>query len=263
MVSCTDDLSRFRLTYGWYVTKIGIKSKIDGFLDLLASNFNPITHYWLLIHLKMASLKRCIPVALLFVLNRTVQCLSLSTNGCRVKHDASVELQERRAFLSKSLTLVVGLASSVAHAEVSEDYIEGPRGLRYKIVKPADDPSSSSPQRAQNVKAKYTLYVNGFPDDTPNSKKIDSSSGLFGEKPFGFLAGVSQVIKGWDLAIMDMKVGEARRLIVPSDLGYGEKGAGGSIPGGATLYFDVELAEIGALAKLGPEQSKWLEENPI
>jgi hypothetical protein len=211
----------------------------------------------------MASLKRCIAVAILSVLNGTVQCLSLSSLDCRVKSDINVEIPSRRTFLSNSLPLIVGLGSSVAHAEGSEDYIDGPRGLRYMIVKPPTDPNSASPQRAQNVKAKYTLYVNGFPEDTNNSKKIDSSSGLLGEKPFGFLAGVSQVIKGWDLAVMDMKVGEARRLIVPSDLGYGDKGAGGKIPGGATLYFDVELAEIGTAAKIGPEQQKWLDENPI
>ena len=71
------------------------------------------------------------------------------------------------------------------------------------------------------------------------------------------------MINGWDLTILDMKVGEERRIIVPSDLGYGEKGAGGAIPGGSTLYFDLELVEIGEMSKLGPEQVKWLEDNPL
>ena len=109
------------------------------------------------------------------------------------------------------------------------------------------------------MKAKYTLYLNGFPDDTPNSKKVDSSK----LAPFGFVAGVSQVIKGWDLTVLDMKKGEARRIIVPSSLGYGDRGAGGAIPGGATLYFDIELVDIGEMSKLGPEQLKWLEDNPL
>jgi len=154
-------------------------------------------------------------------------------------------------------------ADAAEAAEDADDYITTSRGLKYKVVTPPTDPDSPLPLRAQKVKAKYTLYLNGFPEDTESSKKIDSSKGLLGEKPFEFLAGVSQVIKGWDLSIMEMRVGEARKLVIPSALGYGEKGAGGKIPGGATLYFDVELAEIGARAKIGEDQVKWLEDNPL
>ena len=63
--------------------------------------------------------------------------------------------------------------------------------------------------------------------------------------PFSFHSGVKEVIRGWDLAIMEMKAGETRQLVIPSDLGYGPKGAGGKIPGGATLFFDVTLIELG------------------
>jgi len=71
------------------------------------------------------------------------------------------------------------------------------------------------------------------------------------------------VIKGWDLTVLDMQMGEARRIVVPSDLGYGEKGAGGKIPGGATLYFELELVGMGDVPANEPKQVKWLEENPL
>lgn len=58
-------------------------------------------------------------------------------------------------------------------------------------------------------------------------------------------------------------MGEERRIVVPSSLGYGDRGAGGAIPAGATLYFDLELVEVGEMSKLGPEQLKWLEDNPL
>lgn len=59
-----------------------------------------------------------------------------------------------------------------------------------------------------------------------------------------FRVGTGQVIRGWDEAFSTMKVGERRKIIVPPRLGYGDRGAGGIIPGGATLYFDVELLAI-------------------
>jgi peptidylprolyl isomerase len=189
-----------------------------------------------------------------------------AVSGLSISPEISVE---RRSFVSKSVASLPLIATgfgipSSANAEINiEGYEDGPRGLKYKVIKPATDPASPSPQRAQKVKAKYTLYLNGFPDDNPNAKKVDSSKGPFGEKPLEFVAGVSQVIKGWDLTVLDMKVGEERRIVVPSDLGYGEKGAGGAIPGGATLYFDMELVEIGEMSKLGPQQLKWLEDNPL
>ena len=69
-------------------------------------------------------------------------------------------------------------------------------------------------------------------------------------------------LKGWDEAILDMRVGEARRLIVPSSLGYGDRGSGAKIPGGATLYFDVELVGMEPL-QLTEKQRQWVEDHPL
>ncbi|XP_077301015.1 peptidyl-prolyl cis-trans isomerase Fkb14 [Arctopsyche grandis] len=73
--------------------------------------------------------------------------------------------------------------------------------------------------------------------------KFDSSYDR--DQPFSFQLGVGQVIKGWDQGLLDMCVGEKRKLTIPASLGYGDRGAGNVIPGGATLIFEVELINIG------------------
>lgn len=81
-----------------------------------------------------------------------------------------------------------------------------------------------------------TLYKDG--------SKFDSS--LDRNSPFEFVLGKGQVIRGWDQGLVGMCVGEKRKLVIPSGLGYGDRGAGAKIPGGATLVFEVELLEIKA-----------------
>ncbi len=76
-----------------------------------------------------------------------------------------------------------------------------------------------------------------------NGKKFDSS--LDRGKPFVFTLGAGQVIQGWDEGVAGMKVGGKRQLRIPPSLGYGDAGAGGVIPSGATLIFDVELTGVG------------------
>src|ERR1700676_3135777 len=105
-------------------------------------------------------------------------------------------------------------------------------GLEYWDIKVG---TGAVAQSGQHVKVDYTGWLT-------NGKKFDSSVGT--GKPFDFMLGASQVIKGWDEGVAGMKVGGKRQLRIPPQLGYGARGAGGVIPANATLIFDVELLGV-------------------
>lgn len=92
-----------------------------------------------------------------------------------------------------------------------------------------------------HVSVHYTGWLTS--DGKTTGTKFDSSKDR--GDPFDFPLGAGHVIRGWDEGVAGMKVGGARRLVIPPELGYGARGAGGAIPPNATLIFDVELLAVG------------------
>ena len=105
-------------------------------------------------------------------------------------------------------------------------------GLKYIDLEVGEGPAAVS---GKEVTVHYT---GTFPD----GKKFDSS--VDRDEPFAFKLGAGQVIKGWDEGVAGMRIGGKRKLIIPSELGYGKRGAGGVIPPDAILHFMVELLGV-------------------
>lgn len=105
-------------------------------------------------------------------------------------------------------------------------------GLKIEILK---EGSGLGAKSGDTVAVHYTGTLT-------DGKKFDSS--LDRGQPFAFKLGAGLVIQGWDKGLLGMKVGEKRKLTVPPELAYDERGAGGVIPPGATLIFEVEMLKI-------------------
>jgi FKBP-type peptidyl-prolyl cis-trans isomerase len=92
------------------------------------------------------------------------------------------------------------------------------------------------------VSVHYTGWLHDASKSDGHGRKFDSSHDR--REPFEFRLGGGEVIRGWDQGVAGMKVGGKRTLIIPPELGYGARGAGGVIPPNATLVFDIELLDV-------------------
>ena len=102
--------------------------------------------------------------------------------------------------------------------------------------------SGAEAVKGQSVVVHYTGWL--YAPDAPDHKGAKFDSSRDRKEPFSFPLGAGRVIRGWDEGVAGMKVGGQRTLVIPAELGYGSRGAGGVIPPNAVLVFDVELLDV-------------------
>lgn len=144
---------------------------------------------------------------------------------------ATTETQSAPLATDEDNSIALDINSEMENSN-SDNVVTTPSGLKYIDLKEGE---GVTPSEGQTVVVHYTGTLE-------NGTKFDSSRDR--KSPFSFKLGVGQVIKGWDEGVATMKVGGRRQLIIPPELGYGARGAGGVIPPNATLIFDVELLKI-------------------
>lgn len=116
-----------------------------------------------------------------------------------------------------------------------------PKDVHKLIIQDMIQGTGKVASRGKTVKVNYTGWLYDPSASMGRGKQFDTSQG---REPFSFKLGAGDVIKGWDEGFVDMKVGGKRKLIIPSDLGYGANGAGSVIPPNSSLMFEVELIDV-------------------
>lgn len=179
---------------------------------------------------------RAVSRATAAVARRRARCGALPSDGVASSRVARVG--GAGALLAALLSASSARAASRAPSfECAGEYADAASGLRFCDVVVGD---GAAPSANDTIEAHYAGRLE-------NGRVFDSSYER--GAPLKFKAG--QVIKGWGIGILGdgdkvppMRVGGRRKLVIPAELGYGARGAGGVIPGGATLYFDVELVRV-------------------
>jgi FKBP-type peptidyl-prolyl cis-trans isomerase len=136
--------------------------------------------------------------------------------------------------LAAAVVCLVGTRAGAWQEKKTEPkVIKTDSGLEYQDLK---EGTGDKAKKGDTVEVHYTGWLK------KDNTKFDSSHDR--NEPFVFKLGAGRVIKGWDEGVAGMKVGGKRKLIIPSKLGYGSRGAGGVIPPDADLVFEVELLKI-------------------
>lgn len=164
----------------------------------------------------MTSWKRCL-----------LACLAIAVVGCQ---QSDIDSSKTGAANSSATSTPATTPSAAATGGGTE--VSLPNGLKYQDMKVGDGALAES---GKSVSVHYTGWLT-------DGTKFDSS--LDRNEPFKFTLGQGSVIRGWDEGVKGMRVGGKRKLTIPPDLGYGERGASGVIPPNATLVFDVELLGV-------------------
>src|SRR5690606_38496519 len=158
--------------------------------------------------------------------------LPLASSAHRSRHHMSP-----RPFRFAAILLALSLAAACSQAP---PYTGGDVGELQRVDLRAGDGATAA--AGGEVSVHYTGWPYGENAPARRGEKFDSS--VDRGQPFIFMLGAGRVIRGWDEGVEGMQVGGKRELYIPADLGYGTKGAGGVIPPGASLVFEVELLDV-------------------